>query len=98
LLGLGLSTVFPLGLVLTPERFEADRVARVIGYQMAAGVGGGGLVPVVLGVAIQSWGWIVVGPALLGMALGQSALHLATRLLESSRRATASFAAERRSG
>jgi fucose permease len=98
LLGLGLSTVFPLGLTLTPERFDPGRVARIIGYQMAAGVGGGGLVPVVLGVTIQSLGWIVLGPSLLAMALGQSGLHLAIRLMESGRKATASFAAGRRSG
>ena len=97
-LGLGLSTVFPLGLTLTPERFDPGRVARIIGYQMAAGVGGGGLVPVVLGVAIQSWGWLVLGPVLLGMALGQSGLHVASRLLESGRMTAASFAAGRRSG
>jgi fucose permease len=98
LLGLGLSTVFPVGLALTPERFHPGRVPRIIGYQMAAGTGGGGLAPVVLGVAIQSWGWMILGPTLLGMALGQSGLHLAARVLESGRKATASFAAGRRSG
>src|SRR5919201_29696 len=97
-LGLGLSSVFPLGLTLTPERFDPGRVARMIGYQMAAGVGGGGLVPVGLGVAIQSWGWIVLGPALIAMALLQSGLHVASRLLESGRMTAASFAAGRRSG
>ena len=98
LLGLGLSSVFPLGLTLTPERFDPGRVARMIGYQMAAGVGGGGLVPVGLGVAIQSWGWIVLGPALIAMALLQSGLHLAARLIESGRKRTTSFAAGRHSG
>lgn len=79
LIGASLSVFVPVLLYLTPRRVGRAAAPRAIGYQVAAGMIGGAVLPGAIGVAMQSAGVSALGPCLVALALGLTALHLASR-------------------
>ena len=85
LLGFALAPIFPLLVLLTPERVGAERAHDVIGFQMGAATmgvvvlaGGGGALAGRLGVA-------VVGPYILALALLCGGMYTAVTLVQARR-------------
>jgi fucose permease len=69
LCGLALAPTFPMLIALTPRRVAPAHVANVIGFQVAAAVVGGGMLPALVGVAAISGGLSVIAAGLTGLAL-----------------------------
>lgn len=82
-MGLAGGTLFPLNVLLTPRRVGSDATPRVVGWQLAAANFGGAAYPPLVGQMIGSSGLGVVGPAVLGVAVG---LVLVAELLRRSTR------------
>jgi len=80
ILGAAVSVIFPLLLSITPTRVGAAMTSRAIGYELAAGTLGGGGLPALTGLALQSAGLLTLGPLLTVFALGLLVLHLVSRL------------------
>jgi fucose permease len=78
LLGAALSVFVPVLLYLTPRRIGTAAAPRAIGYQVAAGMIGGALLPAAVGVLMQSIDVDVLGPCLVAMSLVLAALHVAS--------------------
>jgi fucose permease len=78
-IGASLSVFVPLLLYLTPRRVGRDRAPRAIGYQVAAGMIGGAVLPAGIGVVMQSSGVSTLGLCLSALALALGGLHLAIR-------------------
>ena len=78
-IGASLSVFVPLLLYLTPRRVGRDRAPRAIGYQVAAGMIGGAVLPAGIGVVMQSSGVSTLGLCLSALALTLGGLHLAIR-------------------
>ncbi len=72
--GLGSSTLHPIGYPLISENVSADRKGRVLGWWGSARAFGDGTAPALVGVGLLflGWEWILVGFGLLG--LGYAAL------------------------
>lgn len=66
--GLALSIVFPLLMLLTPERVGAERAAAAVGWQTAAASIGAVGGPALAGVILDSLGIQAYGPIALAMA------------------------------
>jgi fucose permease len=77
LMGVGLASIYPVLMQLTPGRTGAAGTASAVGYQAAAGAVGAALIPGAVGVALQQWGLGLLGPLLAGLA----ALLILFRLL-----------------
>ena len=84
--GLACASVFPILVVVTPERLGAHRVARAIGLQIAASSVGGVLLPAGLGVGAQTWGVDALGWMFSLCAVALAALHVAALLRQRARR------------
>ena len=67
--GLALSVVFPLLMLVTPERVGAERAAAAIGWQTAASCLGGAAGPAAAGLVLDGVGVQAYGPVTLAMAL-----------------------------
>ena len=68
LVGLALAPIFPSLIATTPARLGAAHTANAVGFQVAAAVLGGALVPTAIGVLAGMVGLEVVGPSLLSAA------------------------------
>ena len=77
-LGAALSVFVPLLLYLTPRRIGSAAAPRAIGYQVAAGMIGGALLPALVGLLMQSIDVAALGPSLVAMAAALTGLHLAS--------------------
>ncbi|TMC46266.1 MAG: MFS transporter [Chloroflexi bacterium] len=77
-LGAALSVFVPVLLYLTPRRIGSAAAPRAIGYQVAAGMIGGAVLPAALGVLMQGFGVAVLGPCLVTMAAVLAGLHVAS--------------------
>lgn len=80
ILGAAVSVIFPLLLSITPTRVGPERTPHAIGYELAAGTLGGGGLPALTGLALQSAGLLILGPLLTVFAAGLLVLHLVSRL------------------
>jgi fucose permease len=78
-IGISLSVFVPLLLYLTPSRVGRAAAPRAIGYQVAAGMIGGAVLPAGIGVVMQSGGVSMLGLCLSALALVLGGLHLAAR-------------------
>jgi fucose permease len=78
-IGASLSVFVPLLIYLTPRRVGRAAAPRAIGYQMAAGMIGGAVLPAGIGVVMQSSGVSTLGLCLSVLALALGGLHLAVR-------------------
>jgi fucose permease len=78
-IGISLSVFVPLLLYLTPSRVGRAAAPRAIGYQVAAGMIGGAVLPAGIGVVMQSGGVSMLGLCLSALALALGGLHLAAR-------------------
>jgi fucose permease len=83
ILGAAVSVIFPLLLSITPTRVGTDVTSHAIGYELAAGTLGGGGLPALTGLALQSTGLLTLGPLLTVFAAGLLVLHLVSRLTPS---------------
>jgi fucose permease len=79
-LGAAVSVIFPLLLSITPSRVGTDMTSHAVGYELAAGTLGGGGLPALTGLALQSAGVLTLGPLLTVFAVGLLVLHLVSRL------------------
>jgi fucose permease len=79
ILGMAVSMVFPLLLSTTPARVGTGMTAHAVGYELAAGTLGGGGLPAVTGIVLQSAGLLTLGPVLTGMAAALVLLHVISR-------------------
>ena len=78
-IGVSLSVFVPLLLYLTPRRVGRAAAPRAIGYQVAAGMIGGAVLPAGIGFVMQWTGVSALGLCLSALALTLSGLHLAAR-------------------
>ena len=78
-IGASLSVFVPLLLYLTPQRVGRAAAPRAIGYQVAAGMIGGAVLPAAIGVVMQSSGVGTLGLCLSALAVVLGGLHLAVR-------------------
>jgi fucose permease len=78
-IGISLSVFVPLLLYLTPRRVGRAAAPRAIGYQVAAGMIGGAVLPAGIGVVMQWSGVSTLGLCLSALALTLGGLHLAAR-------------------
>jgi fucose permease len=79
ILGAAVSVIFPLLLSITPARVGAEATSHAIGYELAAGTLGGGGIPALTGVVLQSAGILSLGPLLAVMAVALAVLHISSR-------------------
>jgi len=54
--------------------------SHAIGYELAAGTLGGGGLPALTGLVLQSAGLLSLGPLLFAMAAGLTLLHVSSRV------------------
>jgi fucose permease len=80
ILGAAVSVIFPLLLSMTPTRVGAAMTSHAVGYELAAGVLGGGGLPALTGLVLQSAGLLSLGPILFVMAAGLTLLHVSSRI------------------
>jgi fucose permease len=78
-IGASLSVFVPLLLYLTPRRVGRAAAPRAIGYQVAAGMIGGAVLPAGIGVVMQLSGVSTLGLCLSALALTLGGLHLVIR-------------------
>lgn len=78
-LGLGVSGIFPLLILVTPARVGAGMTTHAVGYELAAGTLGGGGLPALTGLVLQSAGLLTLGPLLTLLAAGLLVLHAISR-------------------
>lgn len=67
--GLSSSVVFPLLMLLTPERVGAERAAAAVGWQTASACVGGAVGPALAGVLLERSGVESYGPIVVAMAV-----------------------------
>jgi fucose permease len=77
--GLALSVVFPLLMLLTPERVGAERAAAAVGWQISASSLGAATGPAATGVVLDSAGIGAYGPIALGMSAALTLVIVALR-------------------
>ena len=75
--GLALSVVFPLLMLLTPERVGAERAAAAVGWQTAAASIGAAGGPAAGGVVLDGVGIEAYGPITLALAVALAAVVIA---------------------
>ena len=80
ILGAAVSVIFPLLLSITPARVGTAMTPHAVGYELAAGVLGGGGLPALTGLVLQSGGLLSLGPILFAMAVGLALLHVSSRV------------------
>jgi fucose permease len=80
LIGAGLSVMVPLLISLIPSRVGPSFATAAIGYQAAAGTIGGAALPGGIGLFMQWWGPLILGPALFLLTGLLGAIHLVTQL------------------
>lgn len=78
-IGASLSVFVPLLLYLAPQRVGRAATPGAIGYQVAAGMIGGAVLPGGIGVVMQWTGVSSLGPSLSALALALTILHVAAR-------------------
>ena len=79
LIGLAVSLLYPLLLSLTPGRVGAAMTGYTVGYGLAAGTFGGGLIPALIGLLLQAVGLRSLGPALTLIAGALLLVHFVSR-------------------
>ncbi len=78
-IGLSLSVFVPLLLYLTPRRVGRAAAPHAIGYQVAAGMIGGAMLPALIGLVMQSSGVGSLGLCLSALAAALGGLHAVAR-------------------
>ncbi len=78
-LGAAVSVIFPLLLSITPSRVGPTMTTHAVGYELAAGTLGGGGIPALTGLLLQSAGLLMLGPVLTAMSGGLLLLHVVSR-------------------
>ena len=78
-LGVAVSVIFPLLISITPARVGPMMTAHAVGYELAAGTLGGGGIPALTGLLLQSAGLLALGPVLAVMAAALAVLHFISR-------------------
>jgi fucose permease len=76
--GLGLASVFPMLVSLTPARIGRSRATATVGYQLAAANLGAAALPWLFGVIAERRGLGTLAPSLLITAVALALLHVAT--------------------
>ncbi|HEY2592473.1 MAG TPA: MFS transporter, partial [Chloroflexota bacterium] len=74
-LGLAFAPIFPVLIAETPARLGYTQAADAIGLQVAAAVGGGAVLPGLLGVLSARSSLEILGPALVAAGIVQFILH-----------------------
>jgi fucose permease len=74
--GLALSVVFPLLMLLTPERVGAERAAAAIGWQTASAGVGAAAGPAAAGIVLDATGIESYGPVALALAVALGSVVL----------------------
>lgn len=97
-IGASLSVFVPLLLYLTPRRVGRAAAPRAIGYQVAAGMIGGAVLPGAIGVVMQSIGVSSLGLCLSTLALVLGVLHVASRRSVAARYAVLGASLNERTG
>lgn len=69
LLGAALAGMFPALIAVTPRRIGEQRAQHAIAWQVGAAAGGGSAISALIGLLINTSGLVVLGPALVGLAL-----------------------------
>jgi fucose permease len=80
ILGAAVSVIFPVLLSITPTRVGAAMTSHAVGYELAAGTLGGGGLPALTGLVLQSAGLRSLGPLLFVMAVALTLLHVSSRV------------------
>lgn len=80
ILGAAVSVIFPVLLSITPTRVGAAMTPHAVGYELAAAILGGGGIPALTGLVLQSAGLLSLGPLLFVMAGGLTLLHVSSRV------------------
>lgn len=75
--GAGLSVIFPLLMLLTPERVGAERASAAVGWQTATSAIGAAGGPALAGVILEATSVAAYGPTTLVMALALAATVIA---------------------
>jgi fucose permease len=75
ILGLVLAPIFPVLIADTPARLGVTQTANAVGFQVAAAVLGGAVLPAGVGILAARLSLEVVGPCLLGLGVAQLVLH-----------------------
>ena len=75
-LGLALAPIFPLLIATTPDRVGAVYATHAIGFQVAAFYLGAAVLPGAAGLLARHAGLDVLGPCLLGTAVGLGVLYV----------------------
>lgn len=75
--GLSLSVVFPLLMLLTPERVGPERAAAAVGWQTASASLGGAAGPAVAGIVLDNAGIETYGPIALAITIALAAAVVA---------------------
>lgn len=78
-IALGAAPMFPLLTLTTRERVGAEHADQTVGVQVAASVVGSATVPALVGVLIDHFGTVVLGPCLLVLAVGVGVTYAAVR-------------------
>ena len=69
LAGFASGPVFPLQMLLTPRRFGSEFSPWAVGYQLSAAIAAIAVIPGAIGILVNEYGPLVIGPVLVVMAL-----------------------------
>jgi fucose permease len=69
LAGFASGPVFPLQMLLTPRRFGSEFTPWAVGYQLSAAIAAIAVIPGAIGILVNEYGPLVIGPVLVVMAL-----------------------------
>jgi fucose permease len=69
LAGFASGPVFPLQMLLTPRRFGSEFTPWAVGYQLSAAIAAIAVIPGAIGILVNEYGALVIGPVLVVLAL-----------------------------
>jgi MFS family permease len=81
LAGFASGPVFPLEILLTSVRFGSEFTPWAVGFQLSAATAAIAIIPASVGILVNAWGPLVIGPALVVLALFMFASVELLRLL-----------------
>ena len=83
LAGFGSGPVFPLEVLLTPRRFGGEFTPWAVGYQLSAAIAAIAVIPAAIGVLVNVYGPLVIGPVLVAIAIVMALSVEALRIMAS---------------
>jgi fucose permease len=83
LAGFASGPIFPLEMLLTPRRFGSEFTPWAVGYQLSAAVAAIAVVPGVIGILVNAYDPLVIGPVLVVTALVMSVSVEVLRIMTS---------------